>query len=307
MNTAPVLLFAYNRSQLLEQTLKSLSENDLASESILYIYCDGPKDNATQKTLDEIQQVRLLAKKTRGFSELHVVESDKNNGLAKSVISGVTQIVSKYGKVIVVEDDVLLSPYFLRFMNDALIKYENDERVLSIGSWNYFAGNKIMQTDFFIRYPDSIAWATFSRAWKLFEHDSELLLKKLKEKKLLSEFNCGLSEKYFEKMLINQLEGKIDSWAIRWTAVSVLNRKLNFYPRISLSKHMGFGATATHESLIHDYNSTLPLADFRIQPDDILIEESKAAINYWRRFVKQEFLTKKSIIRRIISRLKSIY
>ncbi len=307
MNTAPVLLFAYNRSLLLEQTLKSLAENDLAADSDLYIYCDGPKENATQKSLDEILHVRSLAKRTVGFRKLHVVESDINNGLAKSVINGVTNVVNEHGKVIVVEDDVLLSPYFLRFMNDALVKYENDERVLSIGSWNYFAGNKNLQSNFFIRYPDSIAWATFSRAWKLFEHDSGLILKKLEEQKLLHEFNCGLKEKYFEKMLINQIEGKIDSWAIRWTAVSVLNKKLNFYPRISLSKHMGFGATATHESLIHDYNNNLPLADFQIQLDEMKVEESKAAISNWKQFVKREFLSKKSLIRRIINRLKSIY
>ena len=293
MNTAPVLLLAYNRSQLFAQTLKSLSENELASDSVLYIYCDGPKNNATSKTLEEIQLVRSLANVTKGFKEVHVVESEKNNGLAKSVISGVTNVVSKYGKVIVVEDDVLLSPYFLRFMNEALVKYENDERVLSIGSWNYFAGNEKLQADFFIRYPDSIAWATFSRAWKLFEHDTGLLLKKLEDQKLLSEFNCGLPEKYFEKMLADQIKGSIDSWAIRWTAVSVLNRKLNFYPRTSLSKHMGFGASATHESLIHDYNSALSLADFHIQLQELKVEESKTAIKYWKRFVKREFLSKK--------------
>ena len=188
MQTAPVILFAYNRPELFKQTLKSLSENELAKDAMVFIFCDGPKPDATIEQMEKISAVRRIAGEIKWCRELHVIESEHNKGLAASIISGVSQVIYKYDKAIIIEDDVLVSPYFLKFMNDALRKYENEEKVLSIGSWNYFVSTETPKHNFFLRYPDSIAWATFKRSWDLFELDSMLLLNKLRAKKLMDDF-----------------------------------------------------------------------------------------------------------------------
>lgn len=306
MILSPVVLFAYNRPDLLRATLDSLAANELADQSALYIYCDGPKQNAGNDQLEKIKQVRKIASEKKWCSEVSVIESDVNKGLAKSVIGGVTEIINREGKVIVIEDDVLLSKYFLRFMNDALVKYENDDKVLSIGSWNYFCDPDKLSDNYFLRYPDSIAWGTFKRAWDLFEPNSSLLISKLKDKKLMDVYNCNIPEKYFERMLVSQDEGQIDSWAIRWTATSVLHEKVNFYPRYSLSKHIGFVVDATHESTSDDYNASLKLAEKQISITNQPVEESKVAISNWREFIETEFIQRKGIIPRTIQKSKSI-
>jgi len=291
---APVVVFAYNRPDFLQATLQSLSENEWADRSELFIYCDGPKAGATQQQIDNIEHVRVVAKSKSWCKKVEVIEAPVNKGLANSVISGVTETLNQYENVIVIEDDVLLSKFFLRFMNTSLARYANEDQVLSIGSWNYFCNSEKLEDNFFLRYPDSIAWGTFKRAWSLFEKDGAYLLDQLKEKKLLGKLNCSIPEKYFEKMLVEQVDGKIDSWAIRWTALSVLMNKLNYYPRLSMSKHMGFDTSATHETGTKDYNAALELADRYIQPGDQEIKESKKAIREWKKFIVREFIHRPS-------------
>jgi hypothetical protein len=307
MQTAPVILFAYNRPELLQQTLNCLSVNKLAGECNLYIFCDGPRNNAHDSELKRIENVRKISKSVDWAADLQVIESGINKGLAKSVIDGVSIIIDKYEKAIVVEDDVLLSPYFLQFMNDALNAYVDNEKILSIGSWTYFVGKKTGRENFFLRYPDSIAWATFKRSWELFEKDSSSLLNKLRQKNLMDRFNGGLKQPYFEKMLMDQINGKIDSWAIRWTATSVLYGKLNLYPSISLSKHVGFVENATHEAHSHDYNKMLELSNEPIPVSAIPTEESVRHFELWKKFIQREFISSSSLKSRIVRRIKNAF
>jgi GT2 family glycosyltransferase len=109
---APIVLFAYNRPQHLKLTLESLHKNELANESDLYIYIDGPKSNATEEQLQKIEAVKQVANEKQWCKNVFIIDSASNKGLAKSIIEGVTKIVNEFGKVIVVEDDVLLSSYF---------------------------------------------------------------------------------------------------------------------------------------------------------------------------------------------------
>ncbi|MFL5752711.1 MAG: glycosyltransferase family 2 protein [Bacteroidia bacterium] len=288
---APIILFVYNRPALAGQTLQSLKENNLASASDLFIFSDGPKEGDSEENKAKVSAVREVIREQNWCRTVTIIEQPKNKGLAASVTDGVTEIVSKYGKVIVVEDDVLLSRHFLQFMNDSLDTYADDPKVLAVGSWNYFQGNPQPGNEiFFFRYPDSIAWATFDRSWKLFEKDAELALKKLIRMKRMRKFNGDGDAPYFENMLNMQISGKINSWAIRWTATSIINDMLSVFPAQTLSKHIGFGAEATHETSDVDYNSGLVLAEKKIEVTRLPPVENEEALNAWKKFVKTNFL-----------------
>lgn len=298
MMYAPIVLFAYNRPQHLKLTLESLHKNELANESDLYIYIDGPKSNATEEQLQKIEAVKQVANEKQWCKNVNVVEATSNKGLAKSIIEGVTKIVNEFGKVIVVEDDVLLSPYFLRFMNESLDIYKANDDVLTIGSWSYFCPpEKIQEPTYFFRFPDTKGWATFDRAWKLFEEDPQKLMNELKARNLMHVFNAGLKFPYFTNMLNDQIQGRINSWAIRWTAVAVLTEKLSLFPRQTLSKDIGFGDGATHESNTEDFNSHLEIDVHPVVLNYKEVVENKIAVREWANFHTRNFTPEKSWIK----------
>lgn len=131
---APIVLFVYNRKDHTEQTIEALKKNDLAIESDLFIYSDATKNDVNS---DAVKEVREYIKTINGFKSITIVERKNNMGLAKSVVSGVSEIVNKYGKVIVLEDDLITAPQFLRYMNKNLENYEKVEDVISIHGYNY--------------------------------------------------------------------------------------------------------------------------------------------------------------------------
>ena len=274
---APIILFAYNRPELTLQTLESLSKNAEAAESHLFVFSDGAKETATAAQVANIQKVRDLVLSQKWCKKVTLHCNEKNKGLANSVIDGVTKIVNEFGKVIVVEDDVLLSPYFLKFMNDALDKYEHDERVCGVGSWNYFTSVETVDTNFFLRHPDSISWATYQRAWAKFNPDTDYLLTEIKKKGLSRYLNMNNSIDLI-KMLNQQKAGKVDSWAVRWTASMVLENMLTLYPQHSMARHEGY-AQGTHFTGHEEaYDADLLLCNHPLSMDDILVEESQLAV-----------------------------
>lgn len=286
---APIALFAYKRPKHLKRALQSLAANPEAVASSLIIYCDGPREHASAADLAAIAEVRKVAATASGFASLRVQEAATNKGLARSVMEGVSDVLGSYGRVIVVEDDVELSPYFLRFMNDALATYADDDRVGAIGSWPYFMPEGRSERNFFLDHPDSIAWATWSRAWAHFEPDGRLLLDRLQESGRHTVMDAGLSSPYYTNMLHDQIEGRVDSWAIRWTASCILKGMLTLYPERALSKHMGFGEGATHETGATDYNGSLQLADTPVPVsalDPLVLPEAQ---QQWSTFVQNTF------------------
>jgi putative methyltransferase (TIGR04325 family) len=293
---APIILFAYNRPQFTRRTLQSLQLNTLAANSALFVFSDGPKQNATEEDAKKIEAVRQLVNEKKWCGTITLIAAETNKGLAPSVIDGVSKIMNKYGRAIIIEDDVELSPYFLQFMNEALEKYQDEERVLSIGSWNYYYHTKKTST-FFSHLPDTIAWATWQRAWNLFEPDSEKLYQQLKQQNKLHLFNVNDRFNY-EQMLQQQIDGKVSSWAIRWTGSAVLNNTLTLYPVQSLSKHIGFGNDSTHVKSA-DYNKDLQLADKPVVIDTIPILENFDAVNTWIDFEENIRPVKTSLKKRI--------
>lgn len=245
---APIVLFVYNRPDHTRQTIEALAANFLANESELFIYSDAPK---TQEATERVLAVRSLVKKIQGFKSVTIVEQEKNWGLADSIINGVTTIVKKFGKVIVLEDDMITSPYFLTYMNDALMLYENDRKVASIHGYIYPV-KKELPDYFFLRGADCWGWATWERAWSFFNPDAHFLLNELKRQKLDKLFNFNNSYNY-TGMLRDQEKGKISSWAIRWYASTFLTDMYTLYPGKSFVKNIGLDGSGTHCGISDNY------------------------------------------------------
>ena len=243
MNFAPIIVFAYNRPHYLEDTLTALKGNSEAKESDLYIYCDGPKVNADEKTLSLISQVRQLAHTISWAKNVYVIESNVNKGLSKSVITGVTEVVNKYGKVIVLEDDIVVAPYFLKYMNDALEMYEQETRVASISGHNFPVNNSFNNKDtLFLKSATTWGWATWKRGWDLFNPNAEQLINLLKQKKALYELDFNNSYPFYS-LLKKVKKGKISSWGVCWYASIFLNEKLTLFPVYSMVKNIGMVGT----------------------------------------------------------------
>ncbi|MDX9751362.1 MAG: hypothetical protein RBT71_09815 [Flavobacteriales bacterium] len=282
----PIIVFAYKRPDLLRNTLESLALNAPAAQCPLHIHCDGPRTDASAADIEAIRQVRAIAHAAQGFASVEVRAAEVNKGLARSVIDGVTEVIDRHGRAIVVEDDSLLSPHFLRFMIDALDLYEQHERVFSIGAWNYFNGPDGAPENFFIRYPDSQAWATWKRSWDLFDQDGPRLMRRLKQGGLLRKLDADGRVKEYARMLADQVAGRIDSWAIRWTANCILQDKLAFFPATSLVRNVGIGPGATHEAGGHDHNRDLRLADAPVPVRPMEVRETSWALEAWAAYRK---------------------
>jgi hypothetical protein len=240
LNLTPIILFVYNRPWHTEQTVEALKKNELAGESDLFIFSDGPKTANDEN----MKKVREYIKTIDGFKSITIIEREKNLGLANSVVEGVTEIVNKFGKVIVLEDDLVTSRHFLRFMNDALNIYEQEEKVVSIHGYSYPVKSKLPET-FFLKGADCWGWATWKRGWDIFNSDGSELLTQIYKRNLQKEFDFNGSYP-FTDMLKSQMEGEIDSWAIRWYASAFLKNKLTLYPGKSLVKNIGMDGSGIH-------------------------------------------------------------
>ena len=271
MSYAPILLFVYNRPEHTRRCIESLLKNSLASESNLFIYADGAKDSTQQEAVNE---VRNYIRSIQGFKQITLMERSENWGLARNIINGVTTQVNRYGKVIVLEDDLVVAPYFLQFMNDALEVYKNEPRVGHIQACDFTQDSSLPAT-FLIKWTGSWGWATWDRAWKHFNPNGNELLQELEERKLTHVFD--FNGKYgFTRMLRRQIEGKNNSWAIRWNASLFLKDILSLNVGRSLVQNEGFDGSGTNCGGGGLYASHLYLQPLLITPISP-IEENKEA------------------------------
>ena len=280
-NLAPIILFVYNRPWHTQQTLDALAKNELANESVLYIYADGAKENATETDLQKINEVREIISNFEACKETHIIEREKNWGLANNVIDGVTKVVNQYGKVIVLEDDIIANKHFLMFMNGNLKQYVSNEAIFGIASHAYFENSKLPST-FLLPIGSSWGWATWKDKWSVFEENSQVLIDRIKEKKLQEKMNFG-NYPFFE-MLESQNNKLVDSWGIRFYASFFLEDGLFIYPHKSLSYNIGMDNTGTHCSEDMPFNNNL--YQNAIKYDNL--KNSKKAIKY----VEKEFSKK---------------
>ncbi len=243
---APIALFVYKRPEHLRKVLDGLLRCNESIHSDLYIFSDGPNEYASSITLENIQEVRKLVKSLKGFKSINYFIYETNLGLATSVIRGINQVFEKYESVIVLEDDVVPGKYFLKYMNDSLSFYEKDDNVGCIHGFNYPLLDFGFETDtFLLRGADCWGWATWKRYWELFENDSKLLLEKILKNKQNCEFDLFGTHKYLQ-MLKDNIDGKINSWAINWHASLFLKNKYCLYPKKSLVINIGLDGSGTH-------------------------------------------------------------
>jgi hypothetical protein len=206
--------------------------------------------------------------------------------------------------VIVIEDDIVISPFFLRYMNDALRVYSEKREVFAVGAWTYFSSGA-HEKPFFFRYPDSIAWATWRRSWVRFRKDGRAISAELSERGLTDRFNGFRNLPYFSRMLNAQVKGEVDSWAIRWTATAILENGLTVFPPVSMARHIGFSEDSTHEKT-RDYNQQLVLASEPVVDFPEVVMESPKAVTAWKKFVMVNFIDSRSRKRKIINRIKEM-
>jgi hypothetical protein len=256
-------------------------KNSLASESYLFIYADGAKDSTQQEAVNE---VRNYIRTIQGFKQTTLIERSENWGLARNIIDGVTTQVNRYGKVIVLEDDLVVAPYFLQFMNDALEVYKDEPKVGHIQACD-FTQDSSLPTTFLIKWTGSWGWATWDRAWKYFNPNGKELLQELEERKLTRIFD--FNGKYgFTRMLRRQIEGKNNSWAIRWNASLFLKDILSLNVGRSLVQNEGFDGSGTNCGGGGLYASHLylqPLPVIPISPIEENKEARQAFVRYYAR------------------------
>lgn len=201
---APILLFVYNRPEHVRRNIQALLKNELAAESELFIYSDAAKDETSQAA---VKEVRTFIRSIQGFKKITIIERAENWGLARSIIDGVTTLINRYGRVIVLEDDLVVAPHFLQFMNDALETYRDEERVGHIQACDFTHDPSLPDT-FLIKWTGSWGWGTWDRAWKHFNADGKVLLAELESRKLTYTFD--FNGKYgYTRMLRRQIKGKI--------------------------------------------------------------------------------------------------
>lgn len=292
MELAPIALFAFNRPDHLRRTVEALKSNDIARLSHLSVFCDGPRDAADAASVEEVRQI---AAGISGFASVEVVTRDENAGLAGSITAGVTQVCQAAGSVIVVEDDLDLSPHFLRFLNDGLTAYRDDTDVVCISGFMYPHREQLPET-FFMRGAYSLGWATWKRGWDVFEPDAAKLLQQIRERHLRRAFDVTWYP--YTAMLELQAQGKLDSWAIRWYASAFLAEKLTLFPAASLVRHMGFDGTGTNIGITDDLE--VPLATAPVEVGRMPTEASAQATRAFKAFLRRRRL--KDMGRRLLRR-----
>ena len=297
MVLAPVALFVYNRPKHTLCTVESLRKNILANESDLFIFSDAPKINSQPKL---VNSVREYISSITGFKSVKIIERDTNKGLANSIIDGVSMLCQEFGQVIVIEDDLVTSPHFLSYMNEALNIYRDNDIVISIHGYIYPIKSKLPET-FFLRGADCWGWATWDRGWDLFEQNSNKLIYGIKNKNFVNQFNYNGAFNNF-KMLNDQNNGKIDAWCIRWHASAFLKNKLTLYPGVSLINNIGNDGTGVHCG--HTNHFDCEVSKHPIEIKQIAVTENEEV----RRRV-EEYLRnlRKPIVNQIKNKLRRLY
>lgn len=278
--TSPIALFVYSRPEHTRRTVESLLRNELAGESDLIIFSDAARTPGKREAVNE---VRAYLTTIEGFRSVTIHHRPSNFGLARSIIEGVTAVLQQHEQVIVLEDDMVTSPFFLTYMNEALECFANDSRIVSIHGYVYPVRGALPEA-FFLPGADCWGWATWRRGWACFNPDGAQLLRELKQRKLERAFDFEGSYPYTQ-MLEAQIAGMNDSWAIRWYASAFLQGKLTLYPGRSLVHNIGNDASGTHCGQYSAMDTLL--SDRPIRLDGVVVESSALARGEFIRFFRR--------------------
>ncbi|RDU72694.1 sugar transferase [Helicobacter aurati] len=249
---APIVLFTYNRIWHTQQTLQALANNPFSLQSKLIIYADAPKREASSTAIEQVAAVRNYLqtfceqnKILRRFQEIEIIEREHNFGLADSIIDGVSTTMQKYGKAIILEDDIVVSPIFLQYMNEALNFYENNNRVWSISAWSAPIQTDGLESCYFFRIPHCWGWASWANRWQYYKRDVDWALQNFTQEDIRYINLDDYSKGYWEQLLLNK-SGKIKTWAIFNYLIAYKHKALTLLPSHSLIRQIGFDGSGTH-------------------------------------------------------------
>lgn len=281
MKISPVVLFTYNRIEHTIKTIEALKKNTLAIKSELYVYSDGPKYKMDEKTIIELRE---YLKNIKGFKKVTIIEQTKNLGLAKSIINGVSKIIERFGRIIVLEDDIKTSPAFLTFMNEALDFYENKKNIWSISGFcpNIRIPRYYNENVFLSLRASSWGWATWKDRWNKNDWTVSDFNSFKKNKKIQKEFNKGGDD--LTPMLYSQQKNEIDSWAIRWCYSQFKYKGFTVYPVNTLVQNIGLDGSGVHwnpifkKRIITPYKKNYYPFNLVVEKDDVIIYKFK---NYY--------------------------
>ena len=276
MSFAPIVLFVYARLSHTRLTVEALLKNPGVEVSDLIIFSDAARTTEKQENVND---VRDYLKTITGFRSITIKHRPYNFGLANSIIEGVTEVLKVHECIIVLEDDLVTSPYFLSYMNEALEKYAEDDRVISIHGYVYPISG--LPETFFMRGADCWGWATWKNRWATFETDGAKLLDELNHRNLSKRFDFN-GAYGFTKMLVDQIEGKNDSWAIRWHASAFLNNKFTLYPRKSLVLNIGNDGSGEHCCVTSVFHSDIERSPINVST--IPVEENEKSFMAFENF-----------------------
>lgn len=289
MRTAPVIIFAYNRPNHLRKTLNWLGQNVLANQSVLYVFCDGVKPNASEEQKQKVLNAREVAHELAivpNFKEVHILERDENYGLGKSVITGVTEIINKYGRAIVLEDDLETSPYFLSYMNQCLEHYDARKSVFSISGLSRPHPERFYPAD----YPYDVyvslthhptGWATWADRWNQVDWNADLLDVVTQQPAMIEAFR-RIEYGDFDALMHQRVTGK-NVWSIRFAFAHFVNHAVSICPIVSYINHIGWDAEATNATASSQWNFERLADNADIRFLDVLYEDSRI-INAWYSF-----------------------
>jgi hypothetical protein len=294
INIAPIVLFVYNRPWHTQRMIEALQENELANKSELFIYADNAKrgDNSQQ-----VQGVRDYIKTIDGFKRIKIIERSKNWGLSASIIDGVTSVLNEYGKVIVLEDDHITSPYFLKFMNDALEFYKDEPKVWHVSGWNYPIDMDSFDEVFLWRLMNCWGWATWADKWQYFEKDTKKLMREFSRGDI-KKFNLDGAENVWFQVVLNKYK-YTDTWAVYWYATIFKNQGLCLNPVKSFVRNIGHDGSGNNcNDLSYKDNQALNVNDSVIFVANI--RENKAVLKQIKSYLR---MVNKNIFTKVINKL----
>lgn len=238
---APVAIFVFRRPDHLKGALESLKQCPEFDATKFFVFSDGPRNAIDAKGVEEVRKLakEMLGNKAEYFFQEH------NIGLSKSIIQGTNEVLKKHKNIIVLEDDLVLSKNFLWFMNTALDKYENSDNVFQVSGHNFISADAGRTETIMLPFSSSWGWGTWKRAWSHFDPQATGWEIIKADRFLRKRFNLeGIYD--YSKMLTDQMEGKIDSWAVRWYWTIFNNDGIIVYPPYTLVQNTGFDGSGTH-------------------------------------------------------------
>lgn len=254
---APVVIFLYNRPEHTRKMLEYLDKDKKIDSTELFIFCDGAKRDIDKPNVERVRQIVKEFQRTSRAKKVSISFSETNKGLAKSVISGVSSVLDTDERVIVLEDDILVDCNFLTYMNDALEFYKKCDNIWSITGYSFeMKSLKNYKHDVYYSYRGcSWSWGTWADRWKLVDWEVDSYQKDRRNLRSIIKFNRGGLDLF--DMLTDQMEGRIDSWAVRWCYAQSKNNMYTIYPRYALISNIGCDGTGTHSGVTDKFVSNL--------------------------------------------------